>query len=144
MVTANMLRKLLEPHGFAQHEIPGFLGFHRTHEDGRLQLAQFFTWANSKWADRTGVPHAYLVVVPAIDIDASLCEPRYGQHEDGRFTIVQKGFGGQPVRAWTDVATEFEEQFIPAFDEPVASGHRILNELSVSHPLPPRQVLVRG
>lgn len=144
MLRVNMLRKLLEPHGFVQHDTPGFLAFHRTHEDGRLQLVHFFTWSNPKHADRTGVPHAYLVVAPALDVAHTPGEPRYGQHEDGRFTIIQKGVGGQPVRAWADVAGEFEKLFIPAFNETSARGREILNELSVSHPLPPRRELVRG
>lgn len=143
MVTANMLRKLLEPHGFVQHETPGFLAFHRTHADGRRQVVQFFTWTNPKHADRMGVPHAYLVVAPAIDVATSAGDLGFGQPEDGRFTIIQKGFGGQPVRGWAEVAEEFEGEFMPAFDASVTQGRSILQALSASHPLPPRRPVVQ-
>lgn len=96
MLTANRACKLLEPHGFAHHEAPGFIGFHRTHPDGRKQLLHLFSWSNPKHAAAQDIPHSYVVVAPMIDASTLPGESGFHVQEDGRFTVIVRGFGGVP------------------------------------------------
>lgn len=139
MMTVNQARKLLEPHGFAHHDVSGFIGFHRTHVDGRKQLLHLFSWSNPKHADAQGIPHSYVVVAPMIDASTLPGEGGFHVQEDGRFTVIVKGFGGHPVRTRGEVADELLARFLPAFDLPVSAGRDLLDQLNETNPLPPRR-----
>lgn len=139
MVTANQARRLFEPHGFVHHEAPGFIGFHRTHTDGRKQLLHLFSWSNPKHADAQGIPHSYVVVAPMIDASTLPGESGFHVQEDGRFTVTVKGYGGFPIRTWREVADELVERFLPAFDLPLPAGIDLLDQLNeTNHLLPMR------
>lgn len=137
MVTENQARKLLEPHGFVHHEVPGFVGFHRTHTDGRKQLLHLFSWSNPKHADAQGIPHSYVVLAPMIDAAKLPGESGFHVQEDGRFTVIVKGFGGYPVRTWAEVSDEIIERILPVLDLPEPTGRALLSRLHETNHLPP-------
>lgn len=139
MVTANQARMLFESHGFVHHEAPGFIGFHRTHTDGRKKLLHLFSWSNPKHADAQGIPHSYVVVAPMIDASTLPGESGFHVQEDGRFTVTVKGYGGYPIRTWREVADELVERFLPAFDLPLTAGRDLLDQLNETNHLPPRR-----
>ncbi|AZZ54965.1 hypothetical protein [Rathayibacter iranicus] len=127
MTTAKRISKILEPHGFMQHQEPGFVGWHRTHEDGRRQVLHVFFWSNPKYAAGVGIPHAYIVVVPTIDAKTVPGDDRCARHEDGRFIIPTIDREGQRI-AWDVAGTQFQNIVSPLFDAPVEIGRALVRE----------------
>ena len=134
MTTTKRIAALVEPHGFVEHDEPGFAGFHRIHPDGRKQLLHVFFWGNPKHAEAKGIPHSYVVVVPTIDSETLPEEDGYYRSEDARVRINTKGIHGVPI-AWEDAAAEFSELILPIFDEPVETGYDLLSKLEETHSL---------
>ncbi len=128
MTTARRIGLLVEPHGFIRHQAAGFVGWHRTHEDGRKQLLHVFFWSNPKHAAAQGIPHAYIVVCPAIDAVRLPDEDGFYVEEDGRFTVVTKDRSGAPV-VWADAAAEFEHTYLEIFNAPLPRGRQLLEDL---------------
>lgn len=122
MVPKHKIRKLAASHGFIEHDEPGFIGFHRTH-DGRHQMLNVFSWANDKHAAAAGIPRYYLV----LDISTGV------RDAGGRFRLPMVAWpappGEQTIRPWTDVATEFEEVFLPLFNSPEAEARELTRRL---------------
>lgn len=134
MTTPTRIAKIVEPHGFVRHEEPGFVGWHRVHEDGRKQLLHVFFWRNDKHAEKSGIPYSYVVVVPTLNASTLPGEPGYHRQEDSRLIIVTRGIHGAPV-AWEDAAAEFEEIIMPLFDMPEAVGRVLLAEAEETNAL---------
>lgn len=127
MTTARRIAKIVEPHGFVRHEEPGFVGWHRVHQDGRKQLLHVFFWNNPKVAAADNIPHAYIVVIPTIDAPRLPNEAGYRRHEDARFRIATKGLDGTPI-SWASAASEFARTVIPILDAPVPEARCLLEE----------------
>ncbi|MBF4570839.1 hypothetical protein ITJ57_18880 [Plantibacter sp. VKM Ac-2880] len=74
-------------------------------------------------------------------IDASKLPGESGFHvqEDGRFTVIVKGFGGHPVRTWAEVSDEIIERILPALDLPEPTGRALLTRLHETNHLPPKK-----
>lgn len=123
-------------HGFEEHPAPGFVGFHRTHSDGRAQVLQVFWWQNAKYAAAADIPRYYMVLDVSI---GSLC-PR-GAGASGRFRLPMVAWpavpGLQVVRRWMDVAAEFESVFLSLYDLPAAEGLRRLHGLDDRYQIKP-------
>lgn len=134
MTTGRRIGLLVEPLGFVRHEAPGFVGWHRTHEDGRKQLLHVFFWSNPKVAAADGIPHAYIVVAPAIDAARLPDEDGFYVEEDGRYIVVTKDRAGSPI-PWTDAAAEFCSTYLEIFDAPLPRGRQLLEDLGQSRSL---------
>lgn len=110
MAPESKIRKLAASHGFTEQDVPGFIGFHRTHSDGRRQVLNVFWWSNDKHAAEAGIPRYYLV----FDVSPGARET------GGRFRLPMVAWpaapGEQTIRPWADVVTEFEEVILPLFD----------------------------
>ncbi|MFV8227252.1 hypothetical protein [Mycolicibacterium fortuitum] len=123
MAAVQSLRKLVTSHGFVEHHSPGFVGFHRRHDDGREQNLSAFWWANAKHAAAKGIPRSYMVV----------CLDPGGGAGDGRFRLPLVRWPapveGQTRRPWAEVATEFEDVFWPIYDLPAAEGRELIAAL---------------
>lgn len=123
MAPENKIRKLAASHGFEEHSAPGFVGFHRTHPDGRRQVMNIFSWSNDKHAAEAGIPRYYLV----FDISLGACDA------GGRFRLPMVEWPAAPaeqtIRPWADVAAEFEEVFLPLFDSPEDKAHELTRGL---------------
>lgn len=110
MAPQAQLRRLAMTHGFEEHSTPGFIGFHRTHPDGRSQGLHVFWWQNAKHAAVAGIPRYYMV------LDVSIGSMPNGGGAGGRFRLPMVTWpvpDTQLVRPWTEVAAEFKEIFLP-------------------------------
>lgn len=125
------MRALAARHGFVEHPAPGFLGFHRTHADGRWQGLNVFWWSNAQHAAALGIPRYYMV----FDIAPAASAP------GGRFRLPMvvwpAALAEQDVRPWPDVVAEFEEVFLPVFDAPESRGRELVEDLSARYQIFP-------
>lgn len=127
MTTERRIAQLVEPHGFARHDEPGFLGWHRTHPDGPKQLLHVFFWSNAKYAAANGLPHAHIDAALAIDAPTLPHEPGYRRSEDVRLTITTKGLDGTPL-PWATAAAQFADLILPIFLHPLNEGRELIEE----------------
>lgn len=122
-------------HGFEEQPAPGFIGFDRTHPDGRSQGLHVFWWQNAKHAAAAGIPRYYMV------LDVSIGSLAGGCGAGGRFRLPMVAWPAAPdtqlVRPWTDVAAEFEDVFLPLYDLPEAEGSRRLRGLDHRYQIKP-------
>lgn len=123
MAPESKIRKLATSHGFIEHDQPGFIGFHRTH-DGRHQTLNVFSWSNDKHAAAARIPRYYLV----LDISPGIREA------GGRFRLPMVEWPAPPdeqtIRPWADVATEFTEVLLPPFNSPENEARELTQRLS--------------
>lgn len=133
MAAVQSLRKLVKGHGFIEHDTPGFVAFHRTHEDGREQSLSVFWWANAKHAAAKGIPRSYMVV----------CLDPGGGAGGGRVRLPLVQWpappAGQSNRSWAEVAKEFEEVFWPIYDLPAAEARERIGSLGDRYRIWPRE-----
>ncbi|WP_134081077.1 hypothetical protein [Mycobacteroides salmoniphilum] len=124
--------RLAESHGFTLHDATGFVAGHRWHEDGRFQQVHLFWWRNDKIAEQRGIPRAYLVVDPTLNLGSGQqpTDNSYGSVGRYRIPLVEWPSTVQEMRKWDDVAAEFSEVFGPAFDAPLEVGTESMRKLA--------------